>query len=900
MDTIIERAQAEGLSEQDVITSIETLNPSLSSQEQAVLENFAREGAPVSFLFTQPQAPLQRGVISNGSTGPVLTVNTPSTTVEVTTGNGTAQISTTPRNASATPTTTPQPTTPEIPPFAVLTPATDLVAAAEEEVVAIFGRQGNDTLYGFVQPSTPTTPQLDLDIFFGDTEIDFNSIFQDFLATLAGNPPTGGVDRHALGDREKTFFTNNGYEDFGLILNYNRNEDTIQLNGAPSDYSFISLPLLGTFIFELSDTSPFFFDGDLVGIVGGVFGISANDPSIQYVGNTAPTGPVEPFVRQLRTPSVEIAASVATDTTGNVYATGITGGSLEGTNDGSFDIWVAKYDSNGQQLFINQFGSSEADEAQDITTDSAGNFYVVGLTAGNIVEPTEEGSEAIIAKFDSSANPVFIEQLVADEANGGVINGRLVVNSATDVTVDSAGNAYVSGLTVTEDGVVEGGLDSQGDLWVAKYDGSGNQVWYTQVESQVRVEQPFAPWEEAYGVALSPDGTSVYSTGWTTGQLPDNTFVGFYDAWLTKFDSQTGEVEFVKQFGTGRDEFGWSVDTDSQGNIYSYGWITTTGDDPVVQVQGFSDLFLAKFSPDGTEQFFNLISTPGDDAAFIGGLVIDDNDIIYVSGFTDNSFADTTNAGSYDAFVVALNTNGTELWRQQFGTPQLDFATDLNIDNLGNIYVTGVTEGSLGEVNEGAVDGWVAKLDAATGNILSFNPPANQINGTAGNNTLDGTNSEDIINGRAGNDTLFGNQGDDTLNGGADADTLNGGDGNDSLNGGRGNDRLTGDGGADRFVFESGAAFTRNGLGVDTITDFSEDDKIVLSKTTFTTLNSSVGSGLSELSDFAVVTHGLAARMSSSPITYNSENGILYHNRNMFAVLSGNPVLSADNFEIIA
>jgi Ca2+-binding RTX toxin-like protein len=882
MTTLIQRNQSQRLTQEELIQDIEALNPEASPEEIAALESFALGSAPANFLFTEepsPGGPLQRsGIISDGSTGQVLRVETPTRTVEIIAENGTARIFTTPRNESGTPTTTPQPNTSEVPPFAILTPATDLVTAGDEEVVALFGRPGNDTFYGFVQPSTSTTPQLDIDIFFGDSEI---SIIEDFFATLAGNPAPGGVDRYVLGDREKTFFTNNGYEDFGLILNYNRNEDIIQLNGAPSDYSFISLPLLGTFIFELSDTSPFFFDGDLVGIVAGVFGLFADDPSIQYVGSTPPIGPVEPFVRQLRTPSVEIAASVAADTTGNVYATGVTGGSLEGTNDGSFDIWVAKYDSNGQQLFINQFGSSEADEAQDITTDSAGNFYVVGLTAGNIVEPTEQGSEAIIAKFDSNGNPVFIEQLVADEANGGVINGRLVVNSATDVTVDSAGNAYVSGLTVTEDGVVQGGLDSQGDFWVAKYDDTGNQIWYTQVSSEVRVEQPFAPWEEAYGVALSPDGTSVYSTGWTTGDLPGDAVIGAYDAWLTKLNSNTGEVEFVRQFGTPGDDFGWSVGTDSQGNIYSYGWSTTNGNAPGV-IGGFSDLFLAKFSPDGTEQFFNLISTPGDDAAFVGGLVIDNNDIIYVSGYTNSSFTDTTNAGSYDAFVIALNTNGTEIWRQQFGTPQLDFATDINIDNFGNIYVTGVTEGSLGEINHGAVDGWIAKLDAATGNLLSFNPPATPINGNGGNNTLNGTNSEDIINGNAGNDTLFGNQGDDTLNGG------------------RGNDRLTGDGGADRFVFESGAAFTRNALGIDTITDFSEEDKIVLSKTTFTNLNSSVGEGLSANSDLAVVTNGLTARMSSAPITYNSETGILYHNRNMFAVLSGNPVLSAESFEVIA
>jgi Ca2+-binding RTX toxin-like protein len=786
-----------------------------------------------------------------------------------------------------------------LPPFNVLTPATDLVLAQQEDIVFLFGRQGNDTIYGFVEEDdNDSSSPLDIDIFFGDTEPTADGILRDAINVLNGNPTPGGQDIFVLGDRERAFFSTNGYNDFGLIFNFNRNEDIIRLNGTSQDYSFINIRLLGTAIFKLSDRSPFFFDGDLVGIVASVEDLKSDEPSIEYVGNTPPIGPVDSRVKQLTTRSIDVATSSAADSAGNVYVTGRTGGSIGGTNNNSYDIWIAKYNSDGEQLFINQFGSSALDDTQDITTDDSGNFYLVGFTAGDLVQPIRGQGNAVFGKFDSDGNPIFIRQFIGDERlpNGGV-DDILVLNSATDVTVDDDGNAYVSGLTVTEDGVVQGGLDSQGDFWVAKYDESGNQLWYTLVESQVLANLDITPWEEAYGVALSPDGSAVYSVGWTLGDLPGDEVVGFYDAWLTKFRSDNGEVEFIKQFGTPGDDFAWSVDTDTQGHIYVYGWTTAFGNPPG-EVAGFGDVFLSKFSPDGTQQFFQQIATPGDDAAIVGGLVIDDNDNIYISGYTNSNFDGTTNAGSYDAFVARFDTNGNQIWTQQFGTPQLDFATDINIDNFGNVYVTGLTEGSLGQINTGAVDAWVAKLDAETGDLLSFN--VNRINGTPKNDNLIGTNMNDIIDANRGNDVLSGNQGNDSLLGGDGRDVLSGGDGRDTLNGGRGRDILTGDGGADRFVFDSGAPFNRRDLGIDTITDFTNLDKIVLSKTTFTALKSFVGEGLSAPEDFEVVTSGAAARNSSASVAYNSNSGTFYYNGDRFAILSGSPVLSVQSFEVIA
>lgn len=74
-----------------------------------------------------------------------------------------------------------------------------------------------------------------------------------------------------------------------------------------------------------------------------------------------------------------------------------------------------------------------------------------------------------------------------------------------------------------------------------------------------------------------------------------------------------------------------------------------------------------------------------------------------------------------------------------------------------------------------------------------------------------------------GDDLMFGRAGNDTLHGGRGNDMLDGGEGDDVVNGGAGDDFLIGGAGADLFQF-------RSAHGVDIIADFSEDDRLILTR----------------------------------------------------------------------
>ncbi|MBO1048754.1 MAG: hypothetical protein HEQ10_13885 [Dolichospermum sp. DEX182a] len=151
-----------------------------------------------------------------------------------------------------------------------------------------------------------------------------------------------------------------------------------------------------------------------------------------------------------------------------------------------------------------------------------------------------------------------------------------------------------------------------------------------------------------------------------------------------------------------------------------------------------------------------------------------------------------------------------------------------------------------------------------------------------------------------------------SLTGGLGNDDLRGGDGADSLTGGAGNDILTGDAGIDQFIYRSDRAYSISDIGSDILFDFTTGtDKVVLSKTTFNALQSLVGNGFSQSSDFAVVGNDSLVNTQAAFIVYSGGSGNLFYNQNgitaglgtgaAFANLSTMPTtLTAADFTVVA
>ena len=679
------------------------------------------------------------------------------------------------------------------PTVTLATPASDLVIPTFQNFDAYFGRTGNDTIY----PDAPVvngTPGQNIDFLFGDA---FDTTVQEYVALVLagfnqGDPlaildiglPTAGADRFVLGDRNQPYYSNTGsplnlisstnflgFNEFGVIFDFNPAQDTIQLNGKPSDYLLIDAngvqvpgvtrAFTGKALFSLQQGIP-----DLIGYIveRPELSLSLTGNYFRYVDQSPTDSPAQSEIRQIGTTGVDLSVGAATDPYGNLYITGFTSGSLQPTSQGDYDAWVAKFNSQGNQVFLNQFGTSGSDQALSIATDNRGNFYLSGSTTGNLFGTLQTpGGDVWVAKYDNNGVQLWARQFANPDPNG-------YANASFGVDVDPAGNVYVSGLTIKPNlnPDIFQNFPAQDDSFITKFDVNGNQQWFTEIGSFF--------FDENYDIAVDKDGNS-YISGWTQGLVresdPSRQTLK-YDAYVAKVNT-SGQLQWIQQLGSANQgtEFSWGVDTDSQGNVYATGWTSgLLGTTPDSQSFGSYDLWLAKLQPtDGTPVFIKQIGSPGDDATYLGDLQIDAQDNIYITGFTNGQLGEGPQDTSYNAVIAKFDTSGTTQWIQQFGSPgQLDYASGVTVDDTtGKLYATGFTDGLLGTTQgaTGAVDAWVAQLDRNNGDLQSFSGSANNFistdnpvatptlnvsnlltaeNPPIGDNTINNTSGNEVIN----------------------------------------------------------------------------------------------------------------------------------------------------------
>jgi Ca2+-binding RTX toxin-like protein len=573
---------------------------------------------------------------------------------------------------------------------------------------------------------------------------------------------------------------------------------------------------------------------------------SGNIYNIGYTLNTYPSDAIitkydgsgnQIWTKQFGTNDVEIARAISTDSSENLYVIGETYGSFTGyTNKGYSDIFLAKFDASGNQIWIKQFGGSYYDNAGIISTDSSGNNYITG----NINRFGSFTSGNFIAKYDTNGNQLWNTQLDSTaEAN---IEG---------LSIDSNGNSYVAGKVWGS----LAGYTGQGnyDAFIGKYDNLGNRLWIKQFGTSQE--------DRVSGIVTDSNG-NIYAIGTTFGSLSGNTNYGWGDVFLGKYDA-FGNKLWIKQFGTSNNDSGTGISLDSNGNIFVTG--TTYGSLPGNTNQGSSDAFIAVFDSNGNLLTSNQAPTDLTISnsnvaenqpinAIVGNLTSTDPDtgntftynLVTGTGATDNSLFSITNnqlttnsvfdfetKNSYSILIRTTDQGGLS-YEQQFTisinnvtendnesfttTPQQDIidaqdGDDTITSTWANLQQNDTIKGGNGTdtliITGGTVNDLISIDTSNTTNQLDipgttvFGFERFDLTSFTGTVSFDGTTGNDWVKGGTGNDDLGGGDGNDTLNGGAGADLLSGGDGNDYLNGGAGADLLGGGKGNDTYVVDN-------------------------------------------------------------------------------------------------
>jgi hypothetical protein len=385
-----------------------------------------------------------------------------------------------------------------------------------------------------------------------------------------------------------------------------------------------------------------------------------------------------------------VATSVATDKVGNVY---ISGDINAGTSINPTDVFIAKYSTDGRQLWFKRFGSGRVDVSRDIAVDQKGNIYITGCWNGEQFSALSGEQDAFVAKYNASGRRLWFQKFGTQRSPDSTGISNTGYDSPYGIAADRKGNVYLTGFT---DGDLAGTNAGGRDAWAAKYNTNGRQIWVKQFGTVGN--------DEAYGIASDLRG-NIYLTGNTEGNLVRPN-LGAEDAWVIKLNTN-GRTLWQKQLGTAKGENSFNIALDRRGNAYITG--ATSGSLAAPNAEGEEEVWVAKYSVNGRLLWRRQFGDIG--FGSVEGIAVDQAGSAYLTGYTDsNLFGDNAGTqGVYDAWIVKYTAEGRQTWSEQFGSSEFDASLDITVDRQGNVYTTGYTNGDLGNPNPRGLNAWVAK-----------------------------------------------------------------------------------------------------------------------------------------------------------------------------------------------
>ena len=345
--------------------------------------------------------------------------------------------------------------------------------------------------------------------------------------------------------------------------------------------------------------------------------------------------------------------AIEVDQDGNVYVAGYFNGTADFnpgsgqaslTSAGDYDLFIAKFDANGQFIWARRIGDVSDDQAKDIALDTAGHVVMGGYFNGTIDADPGTGMEPLTS---AGGNDILLVKLTPDaDFEWAVAFGDTGDDAARALATDAENSILITG------------------------------------RFEERVD-----FDPGAGIAnLTANGAE--------------------DAFVCKL-TEDGDYAWAVHFGSDEADEGLAIHTDTSGNVYSTGFFTNEADfDPGLGVTtltsaGEEDIYIAILNADGDYILARQFGGPGVDKAH--GIATDTAGNIYTAGyFSDEADfdPDTTEAfytaeGGLDAFVSKLSSTGTFRWLAQLGGSSADRGLDLVIGDSVRVFTIGYFEGTV-------------------------------------------------------------------------------------------------------------------------------------------------------------------------------------------------------------
>lgn len=464
----------------------------------------------------------------------------------------------------------------------------------------------------------------------GAIDFDPNAATQNFSSDGARDIFIAKYNTEGAYTPQKLISTGGNLEDYGrgIVLDAQENvyisgrfEGTVDFDPSPAKFELTSQGMADVFIAKYNSQGALQWAFS----IGGNRNDTGNDIALDQEGNILIIGAMYSGVVDL-------------DPSENVHNL---------TNNGSGDIFVAKYSPQGSLLWAHNIGGVNIDYGDGIATDALGNVYITGYFQGTDVDfnpnagitniSSNGNKDIFFAKYDSEGHYQWVHHIGSTQSDVG-----------TGIAVDRKGDVYLTGLfknTVDFDPeVANHSLTSSGDYdaFIAKYDTDGVYQWAHKFGGTDG---------EGAGDIVTDHNDNVYITGLFQG--------------MSYFDPASGSVSFTSKGGM--------------------------------------DIFIAKYDTDGVHQWAHSIGGTQDEAG--RSIEVDRVGNVYIAGMFKSANVDfdlgndtyyLSSKGKEDAFVARYTPTGIFQWAYQTGGSENDAGNDIAVSGFGHghIYLTGYFSGN--------------------------------------------------------------------------------------------------------------------------------------------------------------------------------------------------------------
>jgi len=336
------------------------------------------------------------------------------------------------------------------------------------------------------------------------------------------------------------------------------------------------------------------------------------------------------------------SSRVAVDSEGGIYVVGTSTGSFDhqlNTATGA-DVFLSKFDTEGNVVFSRLLGVSGDAKAYGITVDSNDNVIVVGKTdsalstADVIASDTINTSDAFVTKVSKRGDEIFRYQL-----------DKFGASAAYSVAVDSNNDIFVGGYTKSAISITSG-FSGGKDALILKLSGvngalTDSNVFGTSADEVIK------------GIAVDASNNLVVAT-----ESAGNAVVYRIDG--TNLTNQTSSLNYGS-LGIGGSVQGIAID-----NVNNEVYVTGITTNASLNAAGAATVNeTAKGGFEGFVSGLNLVGTTSLTADFTTYLsttgtdhladVVVDNQVVYVAGTTSDALPGEIAKGATDSFVARVN-----------------------------------------------------------------------------------------------------------------------------------------------------------------------------------------------------------------------------------------------------